>query len=290
MKERRDTAQKEFGSLRSYLPKSTPFLKWAGGKGQLLQQYDSFIPRHFATYLEPFLGGGAVFFHLRPDRAILSDSNPELVNAFRVVRDFPERLMEALDVHHPHRLSKDYYYKLRAQIPTSLNEVERAARTIFLNKTCFNGLYRVNSRGDFNVPFGKYRNPVLYDSDTIRAASGSLRGKIVEVGDYRDTCRYARRDDFVYLDPPYQPLSATASFTGYTKDAFNENDQLQLRNTFEELDRRGCKVMLSNSAAPSVKELYHEYRIAVLRATRAINSKPSGRGAINEFLITNYSR
>jgi DNA adenine methylase len=198
--------------------------------------------------------------------------------------------MEALDFHYPHRMNKDYFYKIRARSPTTLNEIDRAARTIFLNKTCFNGLYRVNSKGDFNVPFGKYRNPILYDLDIIQAASASLRGKIIEVGDYRDSCKYARRDDFVYLDPPYQPLSVTASFTGYTKAAFNEKDQLQLRHTFEELDRRGCKVMLSNSAAPFVKELYHEYRIAVLRATRAINSKPSGRGAINEFLITNYNR
>jgi len=285
----KSSVRHEFGSLKAVLPNEPlPFLKWAGGKGQLLEQMDPYFPENFETYFEPFLGGGAVFFHLRPDRAILSDLNPELIHAFLVVRDDPEGLMAALDKHFPHRKSPDYYYRIRRQNPSGLSATERAARTIFLNKTCYNGLYRVNAKGEFNVPFGRYKNPSLYDRDNILACSRALQGKIITVGDYRDICKYAREGDFVYLDPPYQPLSTTANFTSYTKDAFGEADQKGLASVFRELDDRGCKVMLSNSATDFVKSLYQGYRIETLKATRAINSKPSGRGAIDEFLIMNY--
>ncbi len=293
MRGRKATVQREFGPISSDTrrTKAAPFLKWAGGKSQLLEQMRPFLtfpPRKYETYFEPFLGGGAVFFHLSPAKAVLSDSNPELVHVFRVVRDDVEGLMAALDRHYPHRKGKDYYYQIRAQDPAGLTATERAARTIFLNKTCYNGLYRVNAKGQFNVPFGKYKNPTLYDFDTLVAASLALRGKILDVGDYRQVCMYARENDFVYLDPPYQPLSATASFTGYTKDAFSEDDQKVLSGVFRVLDTRGCKVLLSNSATPLVRSLYVGYHIEPVKAKRAINSQASGRGAIDELLIMNY--
>lgn len=280
--------KREFGSLRSYQPEAAPFLKWAGGKAQLLTQLSPFLPREFETYIEPFLGGGAVFFYIRPDKAILSDTNPELINVFQLVRDDPERLVAALSRHYPHRNSKEYFYRIRKQNPADLSVTERAARTIFLNKTCYNGLWRVNTKGEFNVPFGKYKNPTLYDPENIAAAHAVLHGKIVTVGDYSDICTYARENDFVYLDPPYQPLTATASFTGYTMESFNESNQKELAFVFRELDERGCKVMLSNSATDFVESLYDGYRIHRVKAKRAINSKPAGRGTIDEFLIMNY--
>ena len=287
MRAGRATVQREFGSLRSYSP-ATPFLKWAGGKAQLLTQLSPFFPKEFGVYFEPFLGGGAVFFHLRPERAVLSDTNPELINVFQVVRDNREGLVAALDRHRVHRNSETYFYKIRKQNPTEMSVVERAARTIFLNKTCYNGLWRVNAKGEFNVPFGKYKNPTLYDPENIAAASGTLRGKIVTVGDYRDITMYARKEDFVYLDPPYQPLSTTSSFTGYTTESFGESDQKELSVVFRELDQRGCKVLLSNSATDFVWSLYERYRIHRVKAKRAINSQASGRGKIDEYLIMNY--
>src|SRR3989475_4169903 len=287
MRGRRATVQRDFGSLRSYSPAS-PFLKWAGGKAQLLKQFSPFFPKEFGTYFEPFLGGGAVFFHLGPERAILSDTNPELINVFQVVRDDLELLADALERHYPHRNSQPYFYRVRKQVPSELSAVQRAARTIFLNKTCYNGLWRVNAKGEFNVPFGKYKNPTLYKTENLMVAGSVLRGKILTVGDYRDICEYARKDDFVYLDPPYQPLSATSSFTGYTMEAFGESEQKELASVFRQLDQRDCKVMLSNSATDSVKNLYQGYRIGRVKAKRAINSQASGRGAIDELLIMNY--
>ncbi len=288
MRAGRATVQREFGSLRSYSPAAGPFLKWAGGKAQLLKQFSPFFPKEFETYFEPFLGGGAVFFHLRPERAILADTNPELINVFQVVRDDLELLVDALERHYPHRNSEAYFYRVRKQVPSELSTVQRAARTIFLNKTCYNGLWRVNAKGEFNVPFGKYKNPTLYKTENLMEASAALRGKIVTVGDYRDICEYPRKDDFVYLDPPYQPLSVTSSFTGYTAEAFGESEQKELAVVFRKLDERGCKAMLSNSATDSVKNLYQGYRIGRVKAKRAINSQGSGRGAIDELLVMNY--
>jgi DNA adenine methylase len=253
-----------------------------------LARIEQLFPPKYRTYFEPFLGGGAVFFRLSPSRAILSDTNEELVYAFRAVRDYPDRLMTALDRHRPGRSDRDHYDKVRSQSPASLSASDRAARTIFLNKTCYNGLYRVNANGQFNVPFGKYKSPTLYAPEILLAAHLALRGKVIEFGDYRDMCELASEGDFVYLDPPYHPLSKTSSFTSYTPDAFGEADQEQLAMLFKRLDARGCHVMLSNSATPFIKSLYKEFRIEAARAIRAINSKGSGRGAIDEFLITNY--
>jgi len=266
----------------------TPFLKWAGGKGQLLGQLAGYLPKESRTYFEPFLGGGAVFFSLRPEKAVLSDLNPDLVNVYLTVRDCPAELMEALDRHAEYRLSEEYFYEVRRQETSKLSPIERAARTVFLNKTCFNGLYRVNARGGFNVPWGGYTNPTLYDRVNLLSASALLQGKKVLLADYRKACGRARKGDFVYFDPPYHPLSDTSRFTSYTKEEFGDREQEALADTFRKLDERGCLIMLSNSSTPFVRSLYGGFRVETLRAKRAINSKGSGRGAIDELLVLNY--
>ena len=266
----------------------TPFLKWAGGKGQLLSQMTQYFPSEFGNYFEPFVGGGAVFFHLLPGHAVLSDSNPDLIQVYEAVRNDPEGLMSALDTFTSRPISEDLYYRVRKQNPHDLSTLERAARTIFLNKTCFNGLYRVNSEGGFNVPFGRYKNPTLYVRENIRAASFALKAAELRVADFRDACKAPRKGDFVYLDPPYDPLSRTSSFTDYTRDGFGEQDQRDLAETFRKLDKRGCKVMLSNSSTPMLRKLYQEFECVNLRAKRSINCKGSGRGAIDELLVKNY--
>lgn len=265
-----------------------PFLKWAGGKGQLLGQMAGFFPGDFKTYYEPFLGGGALFFRLLPPRAVLSDSNPELIQAYKSVRDDPGGLMSALDKHRLHSRSEDYFYKVRKQSPLELSPLVRAARTIFLNKTCFNGLYRVNSRGEFNVPFGRYKNPTLYVEANIRAASDALRSAELLVADFREVCKRPRKGDFVYFDPPYQPLTRTAAFTDYTREGFGEHDQRDLADAFRKLDKKGCSLILSNSSTPMLRKLYQDFGPRTLRAKRAINSKGTGRGAIDELLVMNY--
>jgi DNA adenine methylase len=267
-----------------------PFLKWAGGKGQLVAQLDRLLPKQFHTYHEPFLGGGAVFFHIRPHRAVLADSNPDLIDTFLAVRDDPRGLMAALDRHGVGRLSEDYFYHVRDKVePSQLTRVERAARTVFLNKTCFNGLYRVNAKGKFNVPWGGYRNPRLYDRLNLVHASRLLRGKKILLADYRRALATANLGDFVYLDPPYHPLSETSRFTSYTKEDFGEQDQRNLAETCRRLDKRGVLFALSNSPTPLVLSLYEGFRLERLRAKRAISSKGTGRGPIDELLVMNYS-
>jgi DNA adenine methylase len=265
-----------------------PFLKWAGGKGQLLGQMSPYFPSEYRTYFEPFLGGGAVFFHLRPEKAVLADLNPDLVNAFQVVRDHPTALMKALDQHSELRTCKEYFYEVRGQEISKLSPVERAARMVFLNKTCYNGLFRVNSRGGFNVPWGGYSNPTLYERATLLSASALLQGKKVVLEGYRKACARARKGDLVYFDPPYHPLSETSGFTSYTKEDFGDEEQEALAETFRTLDNRGCLVMLSNSPTSLVRSLYGGFRSETLRAKRAINSKGTGRGAVDELLILNY--
>src|SRR2546427_9449766 len=279
-----------FGALVSdtRLGRPRPFLKWAGGKGRLLEQMAKHFPSKFETYFEPFLGGGAVFFHLQPKRAVLSDSNSELIQAYSVVRDDPEGLIAVLDKHYSHRKKRADYNKIRAQDPADLSATERAARMIFLNKTCYNGLYRVNAAGQFNVPFGRNLNPSLYDRTALLAASKALKGSVLTTGDYRWACEYVREGDFVYLDPPYHPPSATANFTGYTRNAFGAEDQKEVAVVFAQLHAKGCKVMLSNSATHLIRSLYSGYRTKSIKAKRVINSKVSGRGAIEELLIMNY--
>jgi DNA adenine methylase len=233
-----------------------PFLKWAGGKAQLLAQFDRFFPDHLDRYFEPFIGGGAVFFHLRARfpqmRAFLRDNNAELINAYAVVRETPNELMRRLDQHLAAYLAdrERYYYLVRSQHHLA-DPIERAARMVFLNKTCFNGLWRVNARGEFNVPIGSHKNPALYDRDNLLAASWALRRAQLAVQDFRTTLTEARGGDFVYVDPPYHPLSPTAGFTSYTKEDFGPEEHRELAALFADAARRGARLMLSNSDTKS---------------------------------------
>jgi DNA adenine methylase len=269
------------------------FLKWAGGKLQLIEQFENLFPSDFRNYYEPFIGSGAVFFYLksksRPNKVILSDSNEELINCFTVVRDKPSELIEVL-LNHRKRHSKQYYYEVRDLESVKLESVSRAARMIYLNKTCFNGLYRVNSKGEFNVPLGDYKNPSIFDRNTLSRASQMLQDVDLRVMTFDKVLDFAGKEDFVYFDPPYIPLSKTSSFTRYSKSDFSIKEQNQLSKVFRALDSVGCFVMLSNSDHSLIRELYKDYdkNIVVVRAKRKINSVGSKRGAINEIVVTNY--
>lgn len=276
---------------RNYVDDAGPFLKWAGGKGGLIRQYSAHFPprERFGRYYEPFLGSAAVFFYLQPTNACLADVNEKLVELYRVVQNNVEALIEALKVH---RNEKDYYYRIRAQEPTRLTSIQRAARLIFLNKTCFNGLYRENRKGQFNVPFGRYENPTICDAERLRASSRALQGVELRVADFEEVVADASPGDLIYFDPPYAPLSTTSNFTSYNKHGFGFDDQKRLAETFQQLTARGCLVMLSNSSAPVIYELYGGlgYNLIEIAARRSINSRADGRGAIKELLITNFSR
>jgi len=275
----------------------TPFVKWAGGKKQLLAQFEPHFPAAFDRYLEPFAGGGAVFFYLyrqgrldgRP--ATLIDSLEELINCYRVVQSQVADLIAALRDHEPHKQDRDYYYELRAwdRSPdyARRSDVERAARFLFLNRVCYNGLYRVNRQGQFNVPFGRHRNPTICDEENLWAVHRALQGVTLLVGDFERCLDLAAPGDFAYLDPPYHPLSETAHFTSYTARDFGAQDQRRLARLFRALDRRGCHLMLSNSNTDLVRELYAGYEQVPILAARAINARATGRGAIGELLIMN---
>ena len=272
---------------------ASPFLKWAGGKGKLLGQYSSLFPKKFNNYFEPFIGGGAVFFYLAPVKARLCDINEELVNCYVQVRDNPDELMGLLTLHRDkHNLingEKNYYYDVRAYDVEELSPVERAARMIYLNKTCYNGLWRVNSRGLFNVPFGRYKNPGIFNRDNVLAASKALSGTELSVEDFRKVTGKAKKGDFVYFDPPYHPLSATSNFTDYTRLSFGARDQEDLADVFRQLDKAGCHLMLSNSDTPFIRKLYRGFDLNEIMAPRFINSKAKGRKPITELLIRNYT-
>jgi DNA adenine methylase len=280
------------------LPQSYPYVKWAGGKTQLLSEIDKTIPSEFNQYFEPFLGGGAMFFHIISNKdiqftAYLSDVNEELINAFNVIKNDVEKLIEVLKNHEVEYKKNplEYYYELRSNIK-STNNIQRAARFITLNKTCYNGLYRVNKKGIFNVPIGRYKNPVICDSDNLKKVSVALRYSKaqIQVSDYKVILlQKAEEDDFIYLDPPYNPTSSTASFTNYTNTGFNDNDQKELADIFKKLDDRKCKVLLSNSDTPLIRKLYCDFTIQDVQALRAINCKGSKRVGHKELLIRNYS-
>ena len=275
--------------------KPKPFVKWVGGKRQLLKQFrfmNLYPPEGFNSmvgrYFEPFVGGGAVFFDLRPGKAYLSDLNSELVIAYNVIKNNVDGLIKSLK---KHKHTKEYFLKIRAKDPKKLSDLEVASRFIYLNRTCFNGMYRVNSKGGFNVPFGKYSNPLICDEQNLRRVSKALKNVEIKCQDYKSVLKKARKGDFVYFDPPYFPVSKTASFTSYTKEAFLEKEQIELRDTFLELNKKGCFVMLSNSDTSFINEIYSGFkgvRITKVEAGRAINSKASGRGKITEVLVTNY--
>lgn len=260
-----------------------PFIKWAGGKGKMLTHLQPFVPATFGRYHEPFVGGAAMFYALQPARAVVGDTNPELVNAYTVVRDSVGGLIVEL---HQHFYDKDHFYEVRALDPRTLSPTARAARFIFLNRTCFNGLHRVNRRGQFNVPFGQYTNPVICDAANLRACSAALQSVDLNEEPFERVLDRAVAGDFVYFDPPYLPISATSSFTAYTADGFGLTDHRRLRDVAAILKARGVSVLISNSAAPAIRALYADgFEVTQVLAARAINSKAGGRGAVTELMI-----
>ena len=283
-----------------------PFVKWVGGKRQLLKQFrdmdlyppslyppDGFISET-ATYFEPFVGGGAMFFDLLPKRAVLSDMNFELVTTYNVIKNDVEELIKKLQKHKI-KNNKEYFLKIRAQKIEKLSNIEIAARFIYLNKTCFNGMYRVNQSGQFNVPYANTKNPLICDEDNLRKSHKALKNTKILYQDYKKSLQKTKKGDFVYFDPPYAPLSPTSSFTSYTKDGFREKEQIELRDLFYELHKKGCFVMLSNSNSVFINKIYKELvkkdqkiKIKKVKASRMINSKASGRGEIKEVLVINY--
>lgn len=275
----------------SQIPKKIyprPFLKWAGGKSRLIPQYQNYFPTNYQTYYEPFLGGGAVFFHLQPPKAFLTDINADLITTYRCVKDNVGDLITLLK-EHKNRHSQDYYYDVRSYPQGT--DLEKAARFIYLNKTCFNGLYRVNSQGKFNVPLGKYKNPGICQEDVLIIASAALAQADIQKADFTNVLKHAKSsDDFVFFDPPYYPVSETSYFTAYSSSSFGKNEQIQLRDVFVKLANRGVKVMLSNSDCSFIRELYEGFgfRINPISAARTINSNVKKRGAINEVLVTSY--
>lgn len=277
-----------------------PFVKWAGGKGQLLPELSRRLPRQFHRYHEPFVGGAALFFHLHNagrlrHGAVLSDFNPELVLCYQVVRDDPEQLIVALRQHERYRLDREYFMDVRSwdRRPdfAQRSPVERAARMIFLNRTCYNGLYRLNNKGQFNAPFGYYKNPLICDPENMRAASTALKHTELLVGDFGDAAARAAPGDLVYFDPPYVPMSATASFTHYTGQTFGPNDQRRLAHLFDDLMARGVYVMLSNSHTPLSRELYaaHAVSTSIVFASRKINCDGRKRGSVEELIVCGYT-
>ncbi len=269
-----------------------PVVKWVGGKRQLLDDITPLLPKRITTYCEPFLGGGAVLFSIQPSKAIVNDLNVDLITVYEVIRDDVEALIKSLQ---KHENTSEYFYDIRDMDRNktryqALSKIEKASRLIYLNKTCFNGLFRVNSSGEFNSPFGYYKNPNIVNEPVLRAVSKYFNASNITFfsEDFSETLRRVGKGGFVYLDPPYDPVSDTASFTGYNKGGFDRNEQIRLKNCCDDLTRRGIKFLLSNSATDFIKELYHEYNITTVMAKRAINADASKRGSIEEVLIRNY--
>lgn len=266
-----------------------PFVKWAGGKTQLLPYLLERMPRKYDRYFEPFIGGGALFFKVTPRQGYISDINPELINAYQVIQLDVESLIEDLK---KHIYDKNYYYKLRNVDRTpefkNWSPVKKASRIIALNKSCFNGLYRVNSKGHFNVPFGRYKNPKLVDAVNLRECSKALKDTKIVLGSFNLIEQDVQKGDFVYFDPPYVPLNITSSFTSYSKEGFNNKMQENLRDICVALDCRQVKFMLSNSSTPLILELYKDFNLSFVDASRAINSRGDKRGKVKEVIVTNY--
>ena len=290
-----------------------PFIKWAGGKTQLLTQFENILPHnleeaeHF-TYIEPFVGGGAMLFHMLQKytnigRVIINDINPNLITAYRVIRDTPERLITDLKMlqrefrqNSNEEARKEYFLRIRKSYNEDThNDVTNTAMFIFLNRTCFNGLYRVNSKGYFNVPFGKYTNPTICDEELLLEDSKILQNVEILCGDYTLIERYVDNNTFIYFDPPYRPLSKTSSFTSYSKENFDDTEQTRLAHFFARLSRYGCKMMLSNSDCCAqnpndtfFENLYGNFIIDKVHASRFVNAIPSKRGKLTEILVRNY--
>jgi len=274
--------------------KPKPFVKWVGGKRQLLKQFreNNLYPKNFNpevnTYYEPFVGGGAVFFELIPQKSVLSDLNSELVKTYNVIKKDPESLIKSLK---KHKHNKEYFLKIRSRNTLKLSDLEIASRFIYLNRTAFNGMYRVNKQGKYNVPFGSHKNPMICDEENIRLVSKILKKVSIKNQDYVKVLDCAKKGDFIYFDPPYYPVSKTASFTSYTANSFLESEQEQLRDAFIKLHEKGCYVMLSNSDTSFIEGLYKNIKgvkIKKVHAGRAINSNGAKRGKVSEIVVINY--
>ena len=274
-------------------PLVSPILKWVGGKRQLLDSIEPLIPK-CSTFYEPFIGGGAVLFSRQPDKAVINDLNPELINVYLTIKNEPKALIEKLKEHRDNS-SEEYFYSIRAldrdkEVFENMMNVERAARIIYLNKTCYNGLFRVNSSGEFNSPWGRYKNPNITNETTINALHTYFNKANITIkcGDYREALKGIRKGAFIYFDPPYMPISSSASFTGYTAGGFGEQEQIALKEQCDALNEKGIKFLVSNSSCPFIEELYKDYIVEKKNKKRAINANPQKRGEIKEVLIRNY--
>ena len=272
-----------------------PFTKWTGGKRQLLPVIKKLMPESYNHYYEPFIGGGALFFDLAPKKAVINDYNAELINCYQQIKENPNELIELLKVHKENN-SKEYYLELRSvdrdDRINKMPDVQRAARILYMLRVDFNGLYRVNSKNQFNVPYGRYKNPKIVDEELIHAISIYLNSNQIEIkaGDFEDALLNVQKEDFIYFDPPYIPLSDTSAFTSYTHEGFSYDDQVRLRDAFKRLSDAGAYVMLSNSSSHLVEELYQEFNIHYVEATRTNGAKSSSRGKISEIIVTNYEK
>lgn len=275
-----------------HIAHAAPVVKWVGGKRQLLPQILPLIPKRMSAYCEPFLGGGAVLFALQPRRALVNDLNQDLITVYRVIKENADALIEHLS---RHENTPEYFYRIRdldrdREAYAALSDVEKASRLLYLNKTCYNGLFRVNASGAFNSPYGHYRRPNIVNEQTIRGVSRYFNSCDITFfsEDFATVLDRVPRGGFVYLDPPYDPVSDTASFTGYNRGGFGREEQVRLKACCDALTARGVKFLLSNSATPFIRELYGSYHVSIVQARRAVNSVASRRGAIEEVLVRNY--
>lgn len=269
-----------------------PVVKWVGGKRQLIEAYKPLFPKRIKSYCEPFIGGGAVLFSLQPKVAYVNDVNKDLMLVYKTINDSVEELINELKKH-PN--DEEHFYSVRdwdrdRAKYDQMSDVQKAARLIYLNKTCYNGLFRVNNAGEFNSPYGHYKNPNIVNEPTLRAVHNYFSQAKIEFTctDYQQVLEHIPRGTFVYLDPPYDPVSSTSNFTGYSRGGFNRADQIRLKECCDELNRRGIKFMLSNSATDFIKEQYSKYNITIVQAKRAINSNASKRGQVDEVVVRNY--
>ena len=275
-----------------HIAHAAPVVKWVGGKRQLLPQILPLIPKRMSAYCEPFLGGGAVLFALQPRRALVNDLNQDLITVYRVIKENADALIEHLS---RHENTPEYFYRIRdldrdREAYAALSDVEKASRLLYLNKTCYNGLFRVNASGAFNSPYGHYRRPNIVNEQTIRGVSRYFNSCDITFfsEDFAAVLDRVPRGGFVYLDPPYDPVSDTASFTGYNRGGFGREEQVRLKACCDALTARGVRFLLSNSATPFIRELYSSYHVSIVQARRAVNSVASRRGAIEEVLVRNY--
>lgn len=266
--------------------KPKPFVKWAGGKKQILSKLLQYKPTYFNRYIEPFVGGGALLFELSIREGLINDSNEELINCYEIIRDNPEELIKDL---YKHVNTAEYFYEIRGQNSAELTKIERASRLIYLNRTCYNGLWRVNQKNQFNTPFGNYTNPRIVNVELIPQVSIFLKNVKIYCMDFEKfLLENAKEGDFIYLDPPYHPISKYSDFKRYTKDFFGLEEQKKLAFIFQKLHEKGCKLLLSNSYSDFILELYKDFNIVIIDARRNINKNPEGRGLIKEILIKNY--